>query len=111
MCEFRIVEVLPRVVRWREKVFVYKVTSYTLSKLASIRVSDNLYRELNRVAGQLRAELGRPVSMEEVLEHLLKSRRLKPSDFAGAWEMSDEEVEEFKRSLRRFWSSWKYPRE
>ena len=79
--------------------------------MASIRVSEDLYRELNRVAGQLRAEFGHPVSMEDVLEHLLKSRRLKLSDFAGAWDMSDEEVKEFKESLRRFWSSWKYPRE
>ena len=79
--------------------------------MASIRVSDDLYRELNRVAGQLRAELGHPVSMEEVLEHLLSSRRLKLSDFAGAWNMSDEEVEDFTKSLKRFWSSWKYPRE
>lgn len=79
--------------------------------MASIRVSDDLYRELNRVAGQLRAELGHPVSMEEVLEHLLKLRRLKPSDFQGAWKMTDEEAEEFKETLKRFWSSWKYPRE
>ncbi len=79
--------------------------------MASIRVSDDLYRELNRVAGQLRAEVGHPVSIEEVLERLLKSPRLKPSDFAGAWEMSDKEVEEFKRRLKRFWSSWRYPRE
>ncbi len=75
--------------------------------MASIRVSDDLYRELNRVAGQLRAEVGHPVSIEEVLERLLKSLRLKPSDFAGAWEMSDKEVEEFKRRLKRFWSSWR----
>jgi len=78
--------------------------------MASLRVSDGLYRELNRLAGQLRTELGHPVSMDEVLEHLLRSRRLKPSDFAGAWQMSDRELEEFKKSLKRFWSSWKYPR-
>jgi len=82
-----------------------------LCSMASIRVSDDLYKELNRVAGQLRAERGHPVSMEEVLEHLLKSTRLKLSDFAGAWKMSDEEVEDFMKGLKGFWSRWKYPRD
>ncbi len=79
--------------------------------MASIRVSDEFYRELNRVAGQLRTELGRPVSMEEVLEDLLKARKLKPSDFAGAWNLSDKEADDMARGLRKFWSRWKYPRE
>ncbi len=79
--------------------------------MASIRVNDELYRELNKVAGELRAELGRPVSMEDVLEHLLNSRRLKFSDFAGAWKMSDEEANDFMRGLGESWRRWKYPRE
>ncbi len=79
--------------------------------MASIRVSDQLYRELNKAAGELRAELGHPVSMEEILEHLLKSQKMRVSDFAGSWRMSDEELEEVMRSLRGFWSRWKYPRE
>ena len=79
--------------------------------MASIRVNDELYRELNKVAGELRMELGRPVSMEDVLAQLLKSRRLKPSDFAGAWKITDREVEDIMKGLRGFWSRWKYPRE
>src|SRR5713101_6515822 len=43
-----------------------------LVALATIRVHDEFYRKLNRMAGQLQTELGRPVSMEEVLEGLLK---------------------------------------
>jgi len=77
--------------------------------LATIRVRDEIYRELNRVAGELRLELGRPVSMDEVMEKLLKSRKLKPSDFQGAWKMTDKEVEELFKSLREHWSGWKYP--
>ncbi len=91
--------------------FAYNVTVVRCITMASIRVSDDLYRELNRVAGQLRAELGHPVSVEKVLEHLLKFRRLKPSDFAGAWRMSDKEADEFTKGLKEFWTSWKYPRE
>ncbi len=79
--------------------------------LASIRVSDDFYRELNRAAARLQAELGRPFSIEEVLEHLLKARKLKPSDFAGAWNLSDKEANDMARRIRKFWSRWKYPRE
>ena len=74
-------------------------------------MNDEIYRELNKVAGELRVELGRPVSMEEVLSRLLEARRLKLSDFAGAWKMTDQEAEEIQKSLRGFWSRWKYPRE
>ena len=79
--------------------------------MASIRVNDELYRELNKVAGELRVELGRPVSMEDVLARLLEARRLKLGDFAGAWKMSDRESEEILKGLKGFWSHWKYPRE
>ena len=82
-----------------------------MSTMASIRVNDEIYRELNKVAGELRVELGRPVSMEEVLSRLLEARRLKLSDFAGAWKMTDKEAEEIQKSLKGFWSRWKYPRE
>lgn len=79
--------------------------------MATIRVSEDIYRELNRVAGELRQEAGHPVSMDDVLEHLLKSRGLRLSDFAGAWKMSDEELDNFTKGLKGFWSRWKYPRE
>ena len=79
--------------------------------MATIRVSDDIYKELNRVAGQLRQELGRPISMDDVLDHLLKTRGLKPSDFQGAWRMTDEEAEDLVKSLRELWSRWKYPSE
>lgn len=79
--------------------------------MATIRVNDDIYKELNRVAGMLRLELGRPVSMDDVLQHLLKTRGLKPSDFQGAWKMTDEEAEDLLRTLREAWSRWKYPDE
>jgi len=31
----------------------------------------------------------------------------KPSDFADAWVMSDEEEEEIKESLKELWGTWK----
>ena len=79
--------------------------------MATIRVGDDIYRELNRVAGQLRQEVGHPVSMDDVLGHLLRTRGLKISDFQGAWKMSDEETKDLVNSLREHWSRWKYPSE
>ena len=52
---------------------------------------------------------GQTVSMDEVLERLLNRHRLKPSDFQGAWKMTDKEAKEFCTSLRGLWSRWKYP--
>jgi hypothetical protein len=38
-------------------------------------------------------------------------KRVRLSDFAGSWKMTDGEVEDLVEGLRRFWSRWKYPRE
>ena len=72
--------------------------------MATICVGDDIYRELNWVVGQLRQELGHPVSMDDMVEHLLKTRGLKISDFQGAWKMSDEETRDLVKSLRGHWS-------
>ncbi len=88
-----------------------EVTLCTLSTMATIRVSEDIYKELNRVAGRLRQESGHPVSMDDVLAHLIKTRGLKLSDFQGAWKMTDSEAEELFKSLRKLWSRWKYPSE
>jgi len=44
---------------------------------------------------------------DDVLGHLLKTRGLKLRGFVGALKMSDEEVEDFKKGLKGFWSRWK----
>ncbi|MEM2088594.1 MAG: hypothetical protein QXF52_08020 [Thermoproteota archaeon] len=53
----------------------------------------------------------RPVSLDEALEHLLSlkrgKKRLKITDLAGSWDMSDEEWTEIKASLTEAWKKWK----
>ncbi len=72
--------------------------------MATIRVSEEIYRELNRVAGQLRQESGHPVSMDDVLEHLLKTRGLKRglrlSDIAGSGTITIEQWNRTQKVLR-----------
>ncbi|HIE22792.1 MAG TPA: hypothetical protein EYP68_00990 [Candidatus Korarchaeota archaeon] len=79
--------------------------------MAIIRVKESTYRELVKLAAKLQIELGRPVSVGEALEHILATKKLRPSDFAGLWDMSDEEVDELFKSLSGVWSRWRFPRE
>ncbi len=70
----------------------------------SIKLSEGTYRKLVELAGKLQSELKRPVSIEEAIKYLMK-RRI--SDLAGSWEVSEEEAEEIKESLRKGWKAWK----
>src|SRR5207253_11350736 len=97
--------------RQGENAFYGRGHIVTLSTMATIRVSEDIYKEVNRVAGRLRQESGHPVSMDDVLELHIKTRGLKLSDFQGAWKIADSEAEDLFKSLRKRWSHWKYPSE
>ena len=73
--------------------------------MATVKVDEATYAELNRIAGELRAARGRPVPIDEVIRDLLKRRR--PSDFIGSWKMSDEEEAEIFSGLQKAWDKWK----
>jgi len=74
----------------------------------TIKISPKIYAELNAFTGLLSDRLKRRVSIDDALENLLSgAHRNKPSDFAGAWVMSDEEEEEIKDSLKELWGTWK----
>ncbi len=70
----------------------------------SIKLSEDTYRRLVELAGKLQAERGEPVPIEDAIRYLLK-REI--SDLAGSWDVTDEEIEEVMRSLRRGWSTWR----
>jgi predicted CopG family antitoxin len=73
----------------------------------TITISPMIYAELNAFMGILSDRLKRRVSIDDALENLLpRAHRNKPSDFAGAWVMSDEEEEEIKKSLKELWGTW-----
>ncbi|RLG55605.1 MAG: hypothetical protein DRN88_05440 [Candidatus Hydrothermarchaeota archaeon] len=56
------------------------------------------------MAGKLQTEQKRPVSVEDAIRYLMKR---KISDLAGSWDISDEEVREIKKTLRKGWKTWK----
>lgn len=75
----------------------------------TVKVDEHTYELINRLVGELRAEEGRPVSMNEALARLLEKKAKKRDimDFAGSVKMSDKEVEKTKKELKKMWSGWK----
>jgi predicted CopG family antitoxin len=73
--------------------------------MATVKVDEKTYAELNRIAGDLRASRGRPVPIDEVIRELLSRR--KASEFIGTWKMSDEEEKIVFGELREAWKKWK----
>jgi predicted CopG family antitoxin len=80
-------------------------------KAKTIKVGKEIYEKLCEVAGELQVKLKHPVSLDEALEYLLKEKKLKISDFAGAWIMTEEEEGEILKSLREGWLRWKSQKE
>ena len=72
----------------------------------AIKISDENYRWLSKIAGSLQAEIGAKVSIDGAITHLKKGKK-SIMDLAGSWNMSDKEAEELKKSLRKGWASWK----
>ena len=79
-----------------------------MEEAKTIKISPKIYAELNAFTGILSDRLKRRVSIDAALEDLLShAHRNKPSDFAGAWVMSDKEAEEIRDSLKELWGTWK----
>jgi predicted CopG family antitoxin len=73
----------------------------------SIRISEEIYKELFKAAGQLQTELKCPVSIDETIKILLDSfKPNKISDLAGGWDVSEEEIEAIKKSIKDGWRRW-----
>ncbi len=72
--------------------------------LKSMKISEDNYRWLVSVAGDLQSKSGAPVSLDEAIFSLRKGRSI--SELAGSWDMSDEEAEKIKRDLKKGWKSW-----
>jgi predicted CopG family antitoxin len=73
--------------------------------MATVKVDEETYAKLNRIAGDLRAARGRPVPIDEVIRELLSRREA--SEFIGSWKMGDEEEKRVFGELREAWKKWK----
>ena len=72
-----------------------------MEEAKTIKIRSKIYAELNAFASILSERLKRRVSIDAALEDLLShAHRNKPSDFVGAWVMSDDEEKEIKESRK-----------
>ncbi len=72
----------------------------------TIKIRDETYENINIFVGELMKELKRPVSIDEALRYLLKTRKKKPSQFAGGWEMDDKELDRIRTGIKDSWKRW-----
>jgi len=89
--------------------FLYLVNGVT--EVKTVKISKRTYNELCKIAGELQIGLGRPVSLEEAMAHLigLRGRGVKITDLAGSWTVTEEELVEIKASLSEAWKKWRLP--
>lgn len=70
----------------------------------SIKISEENYKRLSALSGELRKRLERPVSINEAITHLCAKRPLR--EFTGGWILRDEELKQIKKDLKKGWGSW-----
>ena len=68
----------------------------------AIKISDESYELLSKLAGSLQAEKGTRVSIDDAILHLANKKQ-KLSDLAGSWALSDKETKEMMKSLKKGW--------
>lgn len=80
-----------------------------MTEVKAIKVSKETYAKLNQIAGELQVKLGRPISIEEAMKHLIKQKERgnRISDLAGSWNVTDKELAEIKISISEMWEKWK----
>jgi hypothetical protein len=76
--------------------FFFKAIEYPLTLSG---YADELFKRVNRAASELTAELGRPVTMRDVLLRLFKADRLKPEDFAWSWRSREIDAVENRQAM------------
>ena len=73
--------------------------------LKSVKVREENYEWLARVAGELQGKRGARVSIDEALSWLKKKGSI--MEFAGSWKMTDRESELLLKRIRGEWRAWK----
>jgi len=80
------------------------MSTLSIMSTKSVRMSEDTYKKLVEIAGKLQAESKKPLSIEDAIKYLLRTRI---SDLVGSWDVTDEEVDEIENSLKRRWKTWK----
>jgi hypothetical protein len=70
----------------------------------TIKISDENYTWISKIAGKLQLEHGEPVSIDRALLYLHKSKLL--TDLAGSWKVSDRQSKKTHKDLKDRWSTY-----
>lgn len=70
----------------------------------TIKISDENYIWLTKLAGKLQQEWGEPVSIDSALSYSYRSHDL--SELAGKWQLSEKQVHKTTTELKDRWKSW-----
>lgn len=70
----------------------------------TIKISDENYLRLTRLAGKLQQGWGMPVSIDGALEFMQKSREI--SEFAGAWQGTEKQTQKTVQGIKDRWRTW-----
>ena len=71
----------------------------------AIKISDENYKWLSKIAGSLQAEIGAKVSIDGAIAHLKKGKK-SIMDLAGSWALNEKETKDMMQSLRKGWTGW-----
>jgi hypothetical protein len=70
----------------------------------TIKISDENYRWISKIAGQLQANWGEPVSIDRALTYTHKSKEL--TELAGSWELPEKHPKGTKKDLKDRWATY-----
>ncbi len=70
----------------------------------TIKISDENYVWLTKLAGKLQNDWGQPVSIDSAISYVHKSKDV--TDLAGSWQLSEKQVHKTTTELKDRWKSW-----
>jgi predicted CopG family antitoxin len=70
----------------------------------TIKISDENYDWLTKLAGKLQHDHGIPMSIDRALLYLHKSKNV--SELAGTWQIADKQVNKTKDNIKESWKTW-----
>jgi len=70
----------------------------------TVKISDENYMWISKIAGKLQQDYGEPVSIDRALLYVHKSREL--SQLAGSWSTPVQEVKKTTADLKDRWATY-----
>ncbi len=70
----------------------------------TIKISDENYVWLTKLAGRIQNEQGMPMSIDSALTYVHKSQSL--ADLAGSWHLTEKQAKKTDQTIKENWKTW-----